>query len=174
MPEEPEDIKALVLAPDAIIVSWRPPRKPNGLVQTYTVYGKLKESSVSSTKHFRNCYPSIKITSYYIVLGHAMHTIRKAERFQELTATSCQFQSKENLRRVSVPSGQLYHEVRNLRSGQRYEFWVTASTSVGEGPPSKRALQTPDTKGKFVSHAAPCYSFRLPSTTNKNNRELSI
>lgn len=47
VPEEPEDIKALVLAPDAIIVSWRPPRKPNGLVQTYTVYGKLKDSSVS-------------------------------------------------------------------------------------------------------------------------------
>ncbi|XP_022661612.1 Down syndrome cell adhesion molecule-like protein Dscam2 isoform X3 [Varroa destructor] len=99
VPEEPEDIKALVLASDAIIVSWRPPRKPNGLVQTYTVYEKLKDSF-----------------------------------------------NKENSRRVSVPSGQLYHEVRNLRSGQRYEFWVTASTSVGEGPPSKRAFQTPDIK----------------------------
>lgn len=59
-------------------------------------------------------------------------------------------QNKENSRRVSVPSGQLYHEVRNLRSGQRYEFWVTASTSVGEGPPSKRAFQTPDIKGTFA------------------------
>ncbi|OQR68584.1 Down syndrome cell adhesion molecule protein Dscam2-like [Tropilaelaps mercedesae] len=121
VPEEPEDIKALVLAPDAIVVSWRPPRRPNGLVQTYTVYGKLTDSS-----------------------------------------------SQESFRRVSVPSGQLYHEMRNLRSGQRYEFWVTAATSVGEGPPSKRAVQTPDIKA-----AARVASFsRGVSVVQKQDIEL--
>ncbi|XP_028968106.1 Down syndrome cell adhesion molecule-like protein Dscam2 [Galendromus occidentalis] len=99
IPEEPEDIKALVLAPDAIILSWRPPRRPNGIIQSYTVYGRLKDNN-----------------------------------------------SKDSSRRVSVPAGQLFHEMRNLRSGQRFEFWVSASTAVGEGPPSKKALQTPDVK----------------------------
>lgn len=39
-PEAPEDIKALILAPDAILVSWKPPIKTHGVLQRYTVYSR--------------------------------------------------------------------------------------------------------------------------------------
>ncbi|XP_064472105.1 cell adhesion molecule Dscam1-like isoform X2 [Ornithodoros turicata] len=98
VPEAPEDIKALVLAPDAILVSWKPPRLPNGIVQKYTVY---------SRSH-----------------GYG----------KQAAAT----------RHVPVPSSQFWHETRGLRTGLRYDFWVTASTSAGEGPATRIVTQSPD------------------------------
>lgn len=40
-------------------------------------------------------------------------------------------------------------EVRRLKEFQRYEFWVTASTVVGEGQPSFRVNQSPNSRGKL-------------------------
>lgn len=39
-------------------------------------------------------------------------------------------------------------EMRRLKEFQRYEFWVTASTVVGEGQPSYRVNQSPNSRGK--------------------------
>ena len=36
----------------------------------------------------------------------------------------------------------------NLKKKERYEFWVTASTIIGEGQPSKSVTQSPSTRGK--------------------------
>lgn len=39
-------------------------------------------------------------------------------------------------------------EVRRLKEFQRYEFWVTASTRVGEGLSSTKVSQAPISRGK--------------------------
>lgn len=42
VPEAPTDVKALVMGHSAILVSWRPPAQPNGIIQQYTVYSKVE------------------------------------------------------------------------------------------------------------------------------------
>ena len=39
-------------------------------------------------------------------------------------------------------------EARRLLENQTYEFWVTASTAVGEGPPSVKVKQRPVSRGE--------------------------
>lgn len=40
VPEPPSAVKALVMTGDSILVSWKPPTQPNGVVVQYTVYVK--------------------------------------------------------------------------------------------------------------------------------------
>ncbi|XP_054926804.1 cell adhesion molecule Dscam1-like isoform X1 [Dermacentor andersoni] len=105
VPEAPADIKALVLAPDAILISWLPPPKAKGVLQRYTVYSRV----------------------------HAH-------------APNQQASGGVPARPVSVPSSQFWHETRGLRTGQRYEFWVTASTGAGEGPATRIVTQSPEVR----------------------------
>jgi len=42
------------------------------------------------------------------------------------------------------------HEVRSLAELQRYEFWVTASTIVGEGEGTHPITQVPNSRGMLV------------------------
>ncbi|XP_014677223.1 PREDICTED: Down syndrome cell adhesion molecule-like protein 1 homolog [Priapulus caudatus] len=43
VPGQPGDIKALPMGPSAIIVAWRPPLHPNGIITKYTIRMKYKE-----------------------------------------------------------------------------------------------------------------------------------
>ncbi|XP_043494038.1 Down syndrome cell adhesion molecule-like protein Dscam2 isoform X1 [Polistes fuscatus] len=86
-PEAPIAVKALVMSPESILVSWRPPNQPNGVISQYTVY-------------------------------------TKADNKEEPTSQK-------------VPPNQLTYEATGLDKQRRYEFWVTASTNIGEGEASK-------------------------------------
>ncbi|KYN03354.1 hypothetical protein ALC62_05746 [Cyphomyrmex costatus] len=86
-PEAPIAIKALVMSSESILISWRPPSQPNGVISQYTVY-------------------------------------TKADNAEEPTSQK-------------VPPNQLTHEASGLDKQLRYEFWVTASTNIGEGEASK-------------------------------------
>ncbi|XP_039276122.1 Down syndrome cell adhesion molecule-like protein Dscam2 [Nilaparvata lugens] len=56
-------------------------------------------------------------------------------------------QDKEISKEVIVGSRILTYEWRRLKEFQRYNFWVTASTSVGEGEPSNKFLLFPMSRG---------------------------
>jgi hypothetical protein len=43
----------------------------------------------------------------------------------------------------------LSYQAKNLDSNLKYEFWVTAATTIGEGQPSKKVTVSPSTSGKF-------------------------
>lgn len=88
VPESPTDVKALVMSSEAILVSWRQPNQPNGIITQYTVYYK-----------------------------------------QEGNEGDAQSQK--------VTSNQMRFEVSALEKNKAYEFWVTASTFMGEGQSSK-------------------------------------
>lgn len=42
------------------------------------------------------------------------------------------------------------YEASGLKKKARYEFWVTASTNMGEGQPSKSVSISPSTRGISV------------------------
>lgn len=100
-PEAPVAVKALVMSSDSILVSWKPPAEPNGIIEQYTVY--VQEESPDKIKP---------------------HKVIPNLRNQNLS-----FQAKD------------------LDSNLKYQFWVTASTNIGEGQPSKKISVSPSTNG---------------------------
>ncbi|XP_030381731.1 Down syndrome cell adhesion molecule-like protein Dscam2 isoform X2 [Scaptodrosophila lebanonensis] len=94
VPEAPTDVKALVMGNAAILVSWRPPAQPNGIITQYTVYSKAGGAE---------------------------------------TETKTQ----------KVPHYQMSLESSELEKNKPYEFWVTASTNIGEGQQSKSIVAIP-------------------------------
>ncbi|XP_047530774.1 Down syndrome cell adhesion molecule-like protein Dscam2 isoform X43 [Vanessa atalanta] len=94
VPEAPRAVKALVMAADSILVSWRPPAQPNGVVTHYNVYTQAQNAEPHPNK---------------------------------------------------VPASQTSYSATDLKAG-RYDFWVTASTIIGEGQPSATASCSPSDK----------------------------
>lgn len=97
VPEPPTDVKALVMSSEAILVSWRPPAQPNGIILQYTVYYKPEGSDGNAESN-------------------------------------------------KVLSNQMRYEASGLDKAKPYEFWVTASTNMGEGPQSKSVIATTNEK----------------------------
>ncbi|XP_033350406.1 Down syndrome cell adhesion molecule-like protein Dscam2 isoform X4 [Bombus vosnesenskii] len=95
-PEAPIAVKALVMSAESILVSWRPPSQPNGVITQYIVY-------------------------------------TKADNAEEPTSQK-------------VPPNQLTHEASGLDKQRRYDFWVTASTNIGEGEASKIVALAPSVR----------------------------
>ncbi|XP_053593564.1 cell adhesion molecule Dscam2 isoform X30 [Microplitis demolitor] len=93
-PEAPIAIKALVMSAESILVSWRPPSQPNGVISQYTVY-------------------------------------TKADNVEEPVSQK-------------VPPNQLTYEAKGLDKQRRYDFWVAASTNIGEGEASKIVSLAPN------------------------------
>lgn len=98
-PEAPIAVKALVMSGDSILVSWRPPSQPNGVISQYTIYTKAEDSDQPISQ--------------------------------------------------KVPPNQLTHEASGLNEKHRYDFWVTASTNIGEGQASKIVALAPSASGKY-------------------------
>ncbi|XP_072939102.1 cell adhesion molecule Dscam1 isoform X32 [Epargyreus clarus] len=94
VPEAPRAVKALVMGPESILVSWRPPAQPNGVVTHYNVYTQAQNAEPHPNK---------------------------------------------------VPASQTSYSATELKAG-RYDFWVTASTIIGEGQPSATASCSPSDK----------------------------
>lgn len=63
VPEAPTAVKALVMSLNAILVSWRAPTQPNGIVTHYTVYTQMPGSEPISNKV---CYTTINLQNTII------------------------------------------------------------------------------------------------------------
>lgn len=50
VPEAPTAVKALVYGAQSILVSWRPPSQPNGIISQYTVYAREEGSEAEPKK----------------------------------------------------------------------------------------------------------------------------
>ncbi|GAB6021002.1 Down syndrome cell adhesion molecule-like protein 1 [Chamberlinius hualienensis] len=51
VPAAPADIKALAVSADSIIVSWKAPDSPNGIIQSYTIYWRQQANLEADTKN---------------------------------------------------------------------------------------------------------------------------
>ncbi|XP_069681715.1 cell adhesion molecule Dscam1-like isoform X3 [Periplaneta americana] len=94
VPGPPEQIKALAMTSDSIMVAWTRPLEPNGNIIKYNVY---------------------------------YHSLLHKDEHKETV-----FGDRE-----------LIYEVRRLKEFQQYEFWVSASTIIGEGQSSVKVAQAP-------------------------------
>lgn len=56
-------------------------------------------------------------------------------------------QAKNVVVRVDEKGNPVTYESRGLKEDQSYDFWVSASTSVGEGEPTSVVTQKTDTRG---------------------------
>ncbi|KAI8044848.1 hypothetical protein M5D96_001023 [Drosophila gunungcola] len=59
-------------------------------------------------------------------------------------------------------------EARSLAENQMYEFWVSASTSVGEGEPTSVIAQATNTRGKRQSDKYNIYTVFVRKHSNKS------
>lgn len=46
----------------------------------------------------------------------------------------------------AIGTGEIMYTVKSLKEGHLYEFWITATTSTGEGEPSSIITQEPTAK----------------------------
>lgn len=90
VPSAPADIKALLSAPNKILVSWLPPKYSNGPIVAYTFYMSTLEDGTEAGTH----------------------------------------------KRVLSPGTEQFETVR-LKETSTFQFWVTASTRIGEGEATK-------------------------------------
>lgn len=105
VPEAPTALKALVMSGDSILVSWKPPSEPNGIIEYYMVYYKEVDGTDSKPKS-QKIVPNLK-------------------------------------------NQNLSFQAKGLDSNLKYEFWVTAFTTIGEGQPSKKNTVSPNTSGNY-------------------------
>uniref|UniRef100_A0A146KTM2 Down syndrome cell adhesion molecule-like protein Dscam2 n=1 Tax=Lygus hesperus TaxID=30085 RepID=A0A146KTM2_LYGHE len=114
VPDSPTAVKALAMSDESILISWKPPANPNGLITQYTVY--IKEEGDNG----------------------------------------------ESPRSQKMPPSQMTYEASGLKNDGKYEFWVTASTNIGEGQPSKPVVLSPNSEvpariASFDSHFTATY-----------------
>lgn len=106
VPEAPTALKALVMSGDSILVSWKPPTEPNGIIEYYMVYYKEVDGTDTKPKS-QKIVPNLK-------------------------------------------NQNLSFQAKGLDSNLKYEFWVTAFTTIGEGQPSKKITVSPSTSGNYL------------------------
>ncbi|XP_065340090.1 cell adhesion molecule Dscam1-like isoform X3 [Cloeon dipterum] len=97
VPGPPEQIKAVSMTSESILVTWARPARPNGIITRYHVYINAIQQSGP----------------------------------------------KEVIKEVVFGDRDPTFEARRLKEFSTYEFWVTASTRVGEGQPSAKVTQSP-------------------------------
>lgn len=88
------------MSAESILISWRPPSQPNGVISQYTVYVKAENAEEPTTQ--------------------------------------------------KVLPSQLTHEASGLDKTVTYDFWVTASTNIGEGQASKLVTLSPTVRGESI------------------------
>lgn len=98
------------MSANSILISWKPPTEPNGIVEYYTVYQKQAGGDNSGTE--------------------------AAPKSQKIVP--------------NLKNQNLSYQAKNLDSNLKYEFWVTASTTIGEGQPSKSVVVSPNANGELL------------------------
>ncbi|KAL6259045.1 hypothetical protein P5V15_008967 [Pogonomyrmex californicus] len=75
VPDAPERVKAVVSGENAVVISWLPPRRPNGLLIQYTVYIRVLEQG-QEVKITKNILPAEN--THHEATGLKMHETYEA------------------------------------------------------------------------------------------------
>lgn len=141
------------MSSDSILVTWTRPLEANGNIAKYLVY--IRPSQPQGQ-------PRVGTTA-----GGMIGSGCEAAGHSDVAGRLC----SQDVRKETVYVGgdrgaELALEVRRLREMERLDLWVTASTSVGEGPPSARVSQAPISRGELRrgQSSSPCQRlFATPS-----------
>ncbi|EEB16564.1 down syndrome cell adhesion molecule, putative [Pediculus humanus corporis] len=121
VPGPPSDIKVVVKSSDSLLVSWLPPKEPNGIITKYNLY--MRTDNPTAAELHKN--------KHYVPTQHTLY------------------------------------EVKNLRTQVEYQFYVTASTKIGEGQSSRLVTQLPNNRvpARIASFGGPVVFPRKSSAT---------
>ncbi|PSN48897.1 Down syndrome cell adhesion molecule-like protein Dscam2 [Blattella germanica] len=174
----PQTVACSPLSSQSVKVSWLPPpsNQHGGLLQGYKVIYRpvLKDSithiATSEVKRTSNIetylHGLLKFTNYSIRL---LAYTRAPAGIKALALTGDSIlvswlppEQPNGIIPTSfpvrvAPSSETVFEVRSLVELQRYEFWVTASTIVGEGEGTRPVPQSPNSRGKYTTYKDSSY-----------------
>lgn len=63
VPDEPQDIKVVLSTQTAVLITWLPPERPNGVIQKYTIFWKSDDSEQVKEKQFVPLSPGTTSTT---------------------------------------------------------------------------------------------------------------
>ena len=133
MPGSPVDVKAIATSDDSVVVAWKSPDNPNGVIKSYTVYWK---NANDKKVDFANVSQ--------IAESFTMRFFLPKRRNETYCNWFINFlRSLQDTGSHTTPARESNHEVTGLKKGKRYEFWVAAQTMAGEGSPSRIVAQSP-------------------------------
>ncbi|XP_046394996.1 Down syndrome cell adhesion molecule-like protein Dscam2 isoform X2 [Ischnura elegans] len=113
VPGPPADIKVIVSSPQSLLVSWLPPREPNGVITKYNLYNRVNDGSG--------------------VIGRGI-----GDGSMGAAGGSGGQQGKR-----SLPGTHTSFEAKGLAPRVEHSFWVTATTRAGEGRSTRVASMIP-------------------------------
>jgi hypothetical protein len=185
-PGSPADIKVVVSSPQSLLVSWLPPTEPNGIITKYNLYTRYIYRCYWSVMqcvmwylHGRACRRVVlmqaQVGSHSLPDCAASHSRNQKSAYSlhqeprtsptlcpDFTATiGLSFRMVDgrdelNHGKRNLPSQHTSFESKGLQQHVEYQFWVTASTRVGEGQSSRVVAQVPTVRGEIHGH---CFSF---------------
>ncbi|XP_022252792.1 Down syndrome cell adhesion molecule-like protein Dscam2 [Limulus polyphemus] len=136
VPSPPADIKATPMLPDAILVSWRPPSNPNGVIQNYTLY---QRSSTGVTKN------TVKMTVPSTQRYYEAHKLPQNRRFEFWVTASTEYGESKATRVLSqTTSASVPARIASFSEN----ILVTKESSV-ELPCQAVGIPDPDRKWSF-------------------------
>lgn len=151
----------VVSSPQSLLVSWLPPTEPNGIITKYNLY----------TRYVYHRYWSVVRRMLLVCMVQQLaecgyrHSTRlygvTQQKSEICTRTSCVLNSgiplsfrmvdgrdELNHGKRNLPSQHTSFESKGLQQHVEYQFWVTASTRVGEGQSSRVVAQVPTVRGE--------------------------
>ncbi|KAG8230029.1 hypothetical protein J437_LFUL009995 [Ladona fulva] len=117
VPGPPADIKVVVSSPQSLLVSWLPPKEPNGIITKYNLYNRVVDGSG--------------------VIGRGM-----GDGALGVPVGAGGQQGKR-----SLPGTHTSFEAKGLTPRVEHSFWVTATTRAGEGRSTRVASLMPTPRG---------------------------
>ncbi len=153
MPTEPLNISVSRVNgfPTQLLVSWRPPASANGVITSYNIYcrevieddtGGDRESSADSSGSGMPLIPKGSGSGNVLSSGNNGMDCLGSTGYDDITAT-CIIEAQ-------VGRNETYVYMQQLTPFQKYECYVAASTSVGQGNPSSLASAITDEASKYL------------------------
>ncbi|XP_068223029.1 cell adhesion molecule Dscam1-like isoform X2 [Palaemon carinicauda] len=149
VPGPVESVKALAVDSQSVLVAWRPPKAPNGVITKYTVHLDHPDQQVRhcATLNCRTFAELLKIrvapSSSWGGGGGATWGLPGSRSSSGSSWDVAGVAAETGGRSWVVSGSERQYLVANLSPTSSFGFTVRASTLVGEGPPGTRVTQRP-------------------------------
>ncbi|KAK9499682.1 hypothetical protein O3M35_002689 [Rhynocoris fuscipes] len=138
----PEALRCAALSSQSIQISWQPPPAPhcNGIIQGYKLIYDTQDPAPGSPGDIKVMVSSPQsLLVSWLPPPQPNGVITKYTLYTRVVDG----QSELNHGKRNIPHDKTFFESKNLQQHVEYQFWVTASTRVGEGPSSRVVSQVP-------------------------------
>ncbi|KAF2351009.1 Fibronectin type III [Trinorchestia longiramus] len=160
VPSTPSPMKAVAGGPDSVVLGWHAPLHPNGALTHYTLY--YRPLNAHHAKHSVTVDISRHLLSPPTAVRNVNHSYQQRRRRDTYSSPAVRRPMSgvfgphlsnvpadvdvSELVDLNAKSAFWIQEIDNLDGHASFEFWMTASTGVGESPPSRVVVQSPTSR----------------------------